>query len=175
MSHHDAVHSVFSGHKVTENLELVCFQLVAWTRQGGKFVMGIAGSRGVAREVLAAGEDAGGLQGLVENACHRNDLISAGPVASPPKGVVGLVVEGDVEDRTEVEIEPEDTQKLSSELSMAGNKLKITFVTELAGVGWFVAEELEAGDSASFLVDGDDRLDVAELTETVGESPQLIW
>jgi hypothetical protein len=58
---------------------------------------------------------------------------------------------------------------------MAGNKLKITFVTELAGVGWFVAEELEAGDSASFLVDGDDRLVVAELEERVGESPQLIW
>jgi hypothetical protein len=56
---------------------------------------------------------------------------------------------------------------------MAGNEFKISLVPELAGIGRFVPQELEPGDTASLLVDGDDWLDVAEFPKSIRESAEL--
>ena len=57
---------------------------------------------------------------------------------------------------------------------MAGNEFKISLVPELAGIGRLVPEKLEPGDASSFLVDGDDWLDVAEFPESIRESSELV-
>jgi hypothetical protein len=114
------------------------------------------------------------LEGLVEDAGHGDDLIGCRAVAAAAEGVVGLIIEGNVEDRAEIEIEAEDPKELSGQLSMAGDEFEISLVAELAGVGRLVAEELETRYTASFLVDGDDRLDIAEFPETVCETTELI-
>ncbi len=136
--------------------------------------MRITGSRGVSGEVLAAGEDAGRLESLVEDPCHGDDLIGRRAIAAAAEGVVGLIIEGNVEDRAEVEIETEDPQKLSCNLPMTGDELEISLVAELAGVGRLVAEKLETRNPSTLLVDGDDRLDIAEFPEAVGETTKLI-
>jgi hypothetical protein len=59
------------------------------------------------------------------------------------------------------------------QLSVTGDEFQITLVAELAGVGGLVPEELEAGDASTLLVDRDDRLDVADITESVGQGAKL--
>ena len=56
---------------------------------------------------------------------------------------------------------------------MAGNEFKASLLAELAGIRGFVAEKLEAGDPAPFLIDGDDRFDLASFTQAVGEGAEL--
>ena len=125
--------------------------------------------------MLTAGEYTRGLHGAVKDAGHLNDLIRSGAVAAPAKGVISLVVKGDVEHRTEIEIESEKPQKLPCECAMPRDQDRISLLAKLPGIGRFVAQELESRDPPSLLVDGDDRLDGAELPKLISEPAQLPW
>ena len=56
---------------------------------------------------------------------------------------------------------------------MAGDEFGIALVAELAGIRRLVAEEFQSGDATSFLVDRNDRFNVAEFPEAVGECTEL--
>jgi hypothetical protein len=56
---------------------------------------------------------------------------------------------------------------------VAGDEFQIPLVAELAGIRGLVPKELQAGDASPFLIDRDDRLDVAEFAESVGQGAKL--
>jgi len=174
---HHAVDGVPAVAEFAEDLQLMGFQFCMGAGEGGEFVMRVAVGAGVSGEVFAAGEDPCFPQGLVENAGHLDHLVGTCPVAAPAQGVVGLVVESDVEHGTEVEVESEEAQEIPGQFTVPRDEGEIPLVAELAGVRRFVAEELEAGDAASLLIDRDDRLRLAEFAQAVGESAELggLW
>ena len=174
MSDHHAVDGIVSrGCKFSEDLEFMRFKFGQRPGECGEFMVGIARCRGVAGEVLAAGEDSGGLHRAVKDAGHFNDLIRSGAVAPPAKGVIRLVIKGDVEHGTEVEIKSEKPEQFPGERAMPCDQDRISFLTQLSGIGRFIAQKFEPGDPSSFLVDGDDRLDGAEFAELIGEPAEL--
>ena len=99
--------------------------------------------------------------------CH------AAAVTTAAQRIVGLVVEGNVEHRAEVEVEAEQAQQLSGQAAVFGDQARVAALAELLGVGWFVADEAQARHPAAFLVDGDDRFGGAEFAQVVGELAQL--
>jgi hypothetical protein len=159
--------------EVLEDGEFVGVEVFAGEVDDGKFVMGVERGAGVAGVVFAAGEDAFGLEGFVEGAGVADDLGDVVAVAASAEGVVGFVVEGDIEDGTEVEIEAEHAKEAAGDFAVAADEVEIAFIAELVGIRRLVADELEAGDAAAFLIDGDDGLDDAEVTEVVDEFAKL--
>ena len=93
--------------------------------------------------MLSAGEDTGYLKCPVKDACHLDNLLGCGAVAASPQGVVRLVVKGDVEDGTEIEVESKDTKQLPRQLAVTCDELQVSFVAELAGIRGLIPEELE--------------------------------
>ena len=63
--------------------------------------------------MLAAGEDAGGLQSSIEGSGHLNDLVGSGAVAATTQRVVRLVVKGDIEHGAEIEVESKDAEQMT--------------------------------------------------------------
>ena len=126
-------------------------------------MVGIACGRGVAREVLSTGEDSRGAESGIKDSRLLDDLVGSRSVTASTKGVVGFLVEGDIKDGAEVEVETENPKELSGQFAMAGDEFGIALVAELAGIRRLVAEEFQSGDAASFLVDRNDRFNVAEF------------
>ena len=56
---------------------------------------------------------------------------------------------------------------------MLADEAEIIAITELLGVRRLVADELEAGNAAAFLIDRNDGLDVAKIAQIVDEFAQL--
>ena len=56
---------------------------------------------------------------------------------------------------------------------MATNEVEIAAVTELLGIRWLVADQLQAGNAATFLIDRDDRFRLAEIAKIVDELAEL--
>ena len=52
---------------------------------------------------------------------------------------------------------------------MATDESEVATVAELLGVRRFVADQLEARNAATFLIDGDDRFRLAEIAKIVDE------
>jgi len=173
MTDHHAVDGVLAHAKPAEDLEFVSLEIGKRSRESGELMMGVTRGRGVAREVLSTGEDSRGAERGIKDPSLFDDLVGGRSVTASTKGVVGFLVEGDVEDGAEVEVETENPKELSGQFAMAGDELRIALVAELAGIRRLVAEEFQSGDAASFLVDRDDRFNVAEFPEAVGECSEL--
>ena len=166
-------HGIDLVGEVAEDGEFVLFHELGAAADGGEFVVGVESGGGVAGEVLAATEDAGAAEGVVEGSGELDDLGDVGAVAAAFDGVVGFVVEGDVEDGAQVEVEPEEAEEVAGESAVPGDEVDVAFLAKLLGVGGFVPDFAEAGDAAAFLVDGDDGFDVGDGAEVVEESAKL--
>ena len=57
--------------------------------------------------------------------------------------------------------------------AVALDEPEVVLVAELDGVGRFVADLPQPRDAPAFLIDGDDRLDGAQVAQVVDELPQL--
>src|SRR5689334_12401276 len=107
--------------------------------------------------MLAAAQDAVLAESVIEGARIAHHLLHIVTVTTAAEGIVGVVIKGDVEHRTEVHIEAEHPEQTRRDLSMPADQLEIAFVPELVRIRRLIPEELEARDAAAFLVDGDDR------------------
>ena len=94
-------------------------------------------------------------------------------VAAAAKGIVGLVVKRDVEHRAEVEIETEHPEQSSGDTAMPPNELDVALLAQLLRVRRFVADQTQPRNAPAFLVDGDDRLNRAQVAQVVDQLPQL--
>jgi len=137
------------------------FHEVEATLDAREFVVGIESGGSVTRKVFATAQDAGGPETVIERRGFFNHLGDIAAIAAPAQRIVGFVVKGNVEHRTEIEIEPEDSKDATGNVSVAAYEGKISAVAELLGIGRLIADEFEARDPPAFLVDGDDRFDIA--------------
>jgi hypothetical protein len=55
------------------------------------------------------------------------------------------------------------------------DELGIPFIAQRLCIGRFFTDEAQTGDAATFLINGDERLDVREITQVIDELPQLLW
>ena len=158
---------------MSEHGEFMGFHEVAATLDAGEFVVGIESGGSVTREVFAAAQDTGGPETVIERRGFFNHLGHIAAIAAPAQRIVGFVVKGNVEHRTEIEIEPEEAKDATGNVSVASYECKISAVAELLGIRRFVADEFEARDPTAFLVDGDDRFDIAEAAKVVDQLAEL--
>jgi hypothetical protein len=136
-------------------------------------VVRIDGRSRVTRKVLAAGEDTLRAKTLQERLGVARDLPGASSPGAPAQRVLGLVVEGNIEDGAQVEIETEQPQQLPRRPAVTLDEFGIAHVAQLNRVRRLLAEFLEPGDPASLLVDRDDRLDRTQVPEAVDQVAQL--
>jgi len=94
-------------------------------------------------------------------------------IATAAQRVVGLIVEGNVEHRAEVEIEPEQAQQAAGQAAVLHDQAAIAALAELLGIRRFMADQPEARYPATLLVDGDDGLGRTQVAQVVGELAQL--
>jgi len=135
--------------------------------------MGIQSGACVAGEVFAAAHHAGRAQAAIEGAGKRDDLCGTASIASAAERVVGLVVEGNVEHRAQIEIESEESEQASGDEAVLRNEGRIALVPELLCVGRFVSDEPEPRNAPPFLVDRDDWLDRAGIAQIVDQFSEL--
>ena len=57
---------------------------------------------------------------------------------------------------------------------MTTNEVEVPAVAELLRVRWFVTDQLESGNAATFLIDRDDRFHLAEIAKIVDELAELL-
>ena len=87
--------------------------------------------------------------------------------------IFSVVIEGNVEHRTKIEIKPEKPQQTSGDLAVTPDEIDIVFIAQLLRVRRFVSDEAESRDASAFLIDCDDWLDVTQVTQIVDELSEL--
>ena len=112
-------------------------------------------------------------QGIVECARQSHHLLDRFAVAATAQGVVRFIVEGNVEHRTEIEIETEEPEQASGDLAVAPNECEVVLVAQLLRVWRFVANQTQARDAATFLINRHNRLDFAQVTQVVDQFFEL--
>ena len=103
----------------------------------------------------------------------RIDLRDVVPVAAPAQRIVRLIIERNIEHRAEIEIEAENAQQPAGDRAVAPDQLEIVLVAELLRVRRLVADQLQPRNAPAFLVDGDDRLDLAQIAQIIDQLPKL--
>ena len=134
-------HAVDFVGKVAEHREFVLLHCLPRSVNHGKLVMGVESCGGIAGKVFAATEHSGGAQAFIEGARLLDNFCRGAPVAAPSQGVIGFVVEGDVENRAEIEIEAEEAKQAPGDVAMPANLREVAFVAELLGIRRFVANK----------------------------------
>ena len=98
-------HAVDGVGEMAEDSEFKGFHEIARSINAREFVVGIESRRGVTGKVLAATQHAGGAKAIIEGAGFLNHLGHIATIATATERIVGFVIEGDIENGTEVEIE----------------------------------------------------------------------
>src|SRR5215831_13876464 len=109
----------------------------------------------------------------VERASVAHHLIDSFPVAAAIQRILSVIVERNVEHRTKIEIEPENAQQASGDVTVSPDKIEIVLIAQLLGVWRFVSDAPQSRDAPAFLIDCNDRLDVAQVAQIVDELSEL--
>src|ERR1043166_8979071 len=110
---------------------------------------------------------------VIECAGQSYHLLDSLAVATAPERIIRLVVERNVEHRTEIKIEPEDAQKLAGDFPVAPDQCNIVPVAQLLGIRRLVPNQPQARDAPSLLIDRNDRLDLTQIAQIVDQLPEL--
>src|SRR5215475_12777335 len=105
--------------------------------------------------------------GLIEGTRVAHDLLNTFPVAPAVQGILGVIVEGNVEHGTKIEIEPEKAQQTSGDVAVTPDQIDIILIAQLLRVRRFVADAPQSRDAPAFLINRDDRLNVAQVAQIV--------
>ena len=91
-------------------------------------------------------------------ACHLLDRCA---VTSAAQRIVRVIVERNVEHRTKIEIESENSKQATCDVAMLADKINILLVTQLLRVRWLGSDQSQTRHATAFLIDRNDRLDLA--------------
>src|SRR5260370_36313647 len=121
--------------------------------------MRIDGRRGVTRKVFAAACDPLPSHCIIECAGVAHDLLDRFPITTTTQRIISLIIEGNVEHRTKIEIKTEKTQQTSGDIAMPADKIDIALVAQLLRIWRLVPDQTQSREAAVFLFDRDDRLE----------------
>src|SRR5581483_512845 len=138
-----------------------------------QLLMRVDGRGGISGEMFSATGDALFTHRGIEGAGIAHHLVDIFSVTTAAQRIVGVIVERNVEHRTEIEIESEQTQQTSGDIAVAFDKIDISFFAELLRIWRLVADQSQTRHAPAFLIDRDDRLDLAQVAQIVDEFPQL--
>src|SRR2546421_8069849 len=89
---------------------------------------------GVTGKMFAATRDSLVAHRVVEHAGVANDLLDGFPITTTAQRIIGVVIEGDVEHRAEIEIESENAEQTSGDVAVPADKIDIVLVAQLLRV-----------------------------------------
>jgi hypothetical protein len=111
--------------------------------------------------------------GLIERTGIAHNLFDIFSVTPAAQGVFGVIIKRNVEHRTKIEIESEKAQQTSGDVAVTPDQIDIVFLAQLLRVRRFVSDAPQSRDASAFLIDCDNGLDVAQLTQIVDEPSEL--
>src|SRR4030095_4125479 len=111
--------------------------------------------------------------GLIERAGIAHNLFDIFSVAPAVQRVFGVIIEGNIEDGTKIEIESEKAQQMSGDVSVAPDEIDIVLLAQLLRVRRFVSDAAQSRHAPAFLIDRNNGLDVAQVTQIVDELSEL--
>src|SRR5687767_6785404 len=100
-------------------------------------------------------------EAIIERPRIPDDLLHVIAETAAAQRIVCFVVEGDIEYRTQVEVESEDAEESPGDFAMTADQPQIPAVSELIGVGRLVADQLQTGNAPALLIYSDDWLHFA--------------
>ncbi len=110
---------------------------------------------------------------FVECTGISHNLLDGFPVAPAVQRILGVIVEGNVEHWTKIEIEAEKAQQTSSDIAVSPDQIDIILIAQLLRVRRFVSDAPQSRDASAFLIDRDDWLYVAQIAQIIDELSQL--
>jgi len=111
--------------------------------------------------------------GLIERAAIAHNLFDIFSVAPAAQRIFGVIIERNVEHRTKIEIESKKSEQTSGDIAVAPDQIDIVFIAHLLRIRRFVSDAPQSRDASAFLIDCDDRLDVAQVAQIVDEPSEL--
>jgi hypothetical protein len=111
--------------------------------------------------------------GLIERAGIAHNLLDIFSVAPAAQRVFGVIIEGNVEHGTKIQIEPEKAQQSSGDIAVAPDQIDIVFIAQLLRVRRFASDAPQSRDAPAFLIDCNNGLDVAQVAQIVDELSEL--
>src|SRR5438552_1855188 len=128
---------------------------------------------GIAREVLAAAGNTGSAERVIKRFGVFDYFLRGLPVTTTTQRIVRIVVEGNVEHGTEIEIESERAKEAAGNIAVAANQLEVPLVVQLLRIGRLVPDQTQPRHAAALLINGNNWLDFADITEVIDQLPQL--
>ena len=123
--------------------------------------------------MLAAAGDPLPAHGIIKRCGVAHHLLDSFPVAPAVQRILGVIVEGNVEHWAKIEIEPEKPEQASGDVTMSPDQIEIVLIAQLLRVWWFVSDAPQSRNAPAFLIDRNDRLDVAQIAQIVDELSEL--
>ena len=112
---------------------------------------------------------------VVECTGEPNDLVYCRSVAPAAKRIICLIIEGDIQHGTQIEIEPEQPEQLAGQRPMESDEWFLVFLPELLSAGRLIANQPESRNPASFLINRNDRLSPGKIAQVINKLSQLRW
>src|SRR6476469_4845871 len=97
--------------------------------------------------MFAAAADPLPAHGLIKRTGIAHDLFDIFSVAPAVQRVFGVVIEGNVEHGTKIEIESEKAQQTSGDIAVAPDQIDIVFIAQLLRVRRFVSDAPQSRDT----------------------------
>src|SRR5436190_3439538 len=123
--------------------------------------------------MFAAAGDPLPAHGLIKRTGIAHNLFDVFSVTPAVQRVFRVIIEGNVEHRAKIEIEPEKTQQTSGDIAVAPDYIDVVFIAQLLRVRRFVSYAPQSRDASAFLIDCDDRLDLTQIAQIVDELSEL--
>src|SRR4029077_5142749 len=95
---------------------------------------------------------------VVERASIAHHLLDGFSITPAAQRIVGIVIEGNIENWTKIEVETKNAQQTSGDIAMAADQIHVVLVAQLLRIRRLAADQAQSRDSAAFLVDRDDWL-----------------
>src|SRR4029453_13239023 len=110
---------------------------------------------------------------LIERTGIAHNLLDGFSVAPAVQRVFGVIVKRNVEHGTKIQIESEKAQQTSGDVAVAPDQIYIVLIAQLLRVRGFVSDATKSRNAPAFLVDCNDRLDVAQVAQIVHKLSEL--
>src|SRR6476646_11273869 len=123
--------------------------------------------------MFAAAGDPLPAHGFIKRTGVAHNLFHIFAVTPAVQRVFSVIIEGNVEHRTKIEIEPEKAQQTSRDIAVAPDQIDIVLLAQLLRVRRFVSDAPQPRDASAFLIDCNDWLDLAEVAQIVDELSEL--
>src|SRR5438876_3491521 len=167
VTNHHAIDNMVLGRsrivarKSTEDCEFFAIQLFAGPIDFRQTMMGIDHRSRITGEMFPAAGHARSTQRVVKRSRVPDYLLDRFSITATTQGIVRVVIKGNIEHGTEIEIETEQSQQVSGDVAVLANQLDVSLVAQLLSARGFVSNQAQPGHSATFLIDSNDRLDKA--------------